>query len=463
MKKALLFGALVLLVTEAVFAQWTLGPNSLPLFRYWRFDGEYYPPTGKAYFLGGRMQDGSTSGEIYSFNPDSGIFADEMLAMEVPISNYSVALLNDPTGPDSLALYTVGGRDAGGNMTAALQVFYPISGLAMSLTSDPFPGRLGGAVYFPAQGCAVVNNKLYVFGGYETTVAPYNADSTYVYDPAQPAGSRWSNITTARLSQRRGYVTNAVVDRKIYAIGGNWTPNGAVPLHNSNVVERFDPANPSAGWVPMANLPDTQSESVAFGFDTGSPYGHGGHIIVAPRGCWPDPFTTCYDYDVAANTWTTFTDVNMARRDQAGFFVPGTRGSGGIPGMWIFGGRGALLGDTYVFDSSEYYQLTYNAVEEQGGVRLVKKTALEQAAPNPFSGRTVLRYSLAKSGQVSLAIYGITGQRVRTLIEGSHPAGANQVVWDGKDEYGKEVGAGVFFARFAAENAHVTQRITVLR
>ena len=462
MKKALLFGALILILAQAVFAQWTLGPNSVTQFRYWRTGGDYYPPTGKAYFLGGRQTDLTTNGEIWSFNPDSGTFADEGLAMEIPISNYSVALLNDPTGPDSLALYTVGGRDAGGTMTAALQVYYPISGLAMSLTSDPFPGRLGGAIYFPAQGCAVVNNKLYVFGGYETTVAPYNADSTYVYDPALPGGSRWSNITTARLSQRRGYVTNAVVDGKIYAIGGNWTPNGAVPLYNSNVVERFDPANPSAGWVQMANLPDTQSESVAFGFDTGSPYGHGGHIIVTPRGCWPDPFTTCYDYDVAANTWTTFADVNVARRDQARFFVPGTRGSGGIPGMWIWGGRGAFAGDSYTLGSTEYYQLTYNAVEEQGGVRLEKLTGLQAPVPNPFSGKTVLCYSLAKSGPVSLAIYGITGQRVRTLVQGVRPAGTSEVAWDGRDDFGKVVGAGVYFARFAAEKVHSTERITVL-
>ena len=463
MKKALLFGALVLILAQAVLAQWTLGPTSVTQFRYWRTGGEYYPPTGKAYFLGGRLSDLSTSGEIWSFDPVAGTFADEAIALEQPVSNYNVSLLNDPTGPDSLALYVATGRLASGTLTAALQVYYPVSGLAMTLTSDPFPGRISGQIFFAGQGQVACNNKLYVFGGYETAAAPFHTDSTWVYDPALPAGTRWSVIPTAILSMPRGYITPAAVDGKVYAIGGSYSTNGGVPLINTNIVERFDPANPGAGWVRMADLPDTSSESHAFGFNTGSYYGLGGRIILAESGGWPDPNGNCWNYNVASNSWSSFAGLNVARRSHAGFFVPGTSGSNGIPGMWLWGGRGAGLGDSYTLGSTEYYQLTYNGVEEQGGVRLVKKAALEQAAPNPFSGRTVLRYSLAQSGPVSLAIYGITGQKVRTLIEGSHPAGANQVVWDGKDEYGKAVGAGVYFARFAAENVHTTQRVTVLR
>jgi len=458
MRKALLFSVLVLLLAGPCFAQWSYGPTTP--FSYVRLGGEYFPRTGRAYFLGGRVGTGTTSGEIWSFLPDSGTFRDEVVAMDNPVSNYSVDLLSDPTAVDTFGLYVVGGRSVSGTPIADLQAYYPVSQMAATITTDPFPGTSGGHVFMPAQGTAVVNNKLYVFGGFQVQGTPYNSDSTYVYDPSLPAGSRWSVIPSAILSQARGYISNAVVDGKIYAIGGSYSTDG-VYLHNTNIVECFDPANPGAGWVLMANLPDTSSESHAFGFDTGSPYGLGGHIILAPQAGWPTPNATCYDYDVAANTWTTFASVNEARRSQAAFFVPGTANSGGIPGMWIVGGRETA--DSPGATSSEYYQLTYTGVEEKGGVRLVKNTGLQAPAPNPFSGRTVLRYSLAKSGPASLVIYGITGQKVRTLVSESASEGTHEVAWDGRDDFGKPVGAGVYFARFAAGNVNTTQRIAVLR
>jgi hypothetical protein len=99
MRKALLFTGLVLLLAGSCFGQWLYGPTTP--FSYVRLGGEYYPRTGRAYFLGGRVGTSTTSGRVWSFRPDSGTFADEGVDMTQPVSNYSVDLLRDPTGQET--------------------------------------------------------------------------------------------------------------------------------------------------------------------------------------------------------------------------------------------------------------------------------------------------------------------------------------------------------------------------
>jgi len=467
MKRGLRVGMLALLVTGSSFAQnWIFGPT-LP-FGYSRFDGEFYPPTGQVYFLGGRMPDGTTSGEIWSFDPVAGTFTDEGLAMEVPVSNYTVTLLKDPTGPDSLALYVVAGRRGDGTYLNALQVYYPISGLAMS-TSDPYPGRIAGKVVMPGHGQVACNNKLYVFGGFNaSSPPPYNTDSTYVYDPARPAGSRWSVIPTALLFLARGDITPAVVDGKIYAIGGA-SYDGAL-LHPTNWVERFDPTDPASGWVRMADLPDSLMDSQAFGFDTGSPYGLGNHIIVAGNTGLP----SCYDYRVSTNTWTTFPPLNRGRRGHAGCFIPGNENRNGVPGMWVFeGGPTDTIPDT----TSEYYPLYPWGTEDQGiGSQNPSYMAI-RISPNPTRGRTVISFSLPyplleRSGNpdlsgpptpYTLSLYDLSGRLVRVFPSHESQVTSHSLVWDGKSDDGKPVSSGVYFVRLEAGSQTQTRRLVLTR
>jgi len=425
MKRGLKVGMLALLVSGTSFAyNWVFGPT-LP-FNYSHFDGAYYPPTGRVYFLGGRMPNGTTSGEIWSFDPFAGTFTDEGLAMEVPVSGYNISLLHDTVGPDSLALYVVGGRRGDGTYINALQVYYPISGLAMALTSDPWPGRIGSKVSLPGHGIAVSGNKLYVFGGQNaSSPPPYNTDSTYVYDPARPAGSRWSGIPTALLSLARGDITPAVVDSNIYAIGGA-SFDGAL-LHPTNRVERFDPADPGAGWVQMADIPDSLMDSQAFGFDTGSPYGLGNHIIVAGNTGLPN----CYDYSGESNVWSAFPPLNRGRSGYAGFFVPGFPNG---DGMWVCGGSS---------DSSSEYYWTIYAVESQVVLAPSATTLHTHPSPNPFISFTTLPGHEAER----FMLYDLSGRKV-----GTYPG----------CRIGHDLGPGVYFIR-AKGKTGITARVVKVR
>jgi hypothetical protein len=65
--------------------------------------------------------------------------------------------------------------------------------------------------------------------------------------------------------------------------------------------------------------------------------------------------------------------------------------------------------------------------------------------PNPFNLETRIEYALPEPGQVRLAIYDLFGQQVRTLADEIQPAGFKRVLWNGRDEFGREVSSGVYF------------------
>ena len=63
---------------------------------------------------------------------------------------------------------------------------------------------------------------------------------------------------------------------------------------------------------------------------------------------------------------------------------------------------------------------------------------------------TSIEVALPMASQVRLEIYNITGQRVRTLMQGRHEAGFHRVLWNGKDDRGREVPSGVYFYAISA-------------
>ena len=84
--------------------------------------------------------------------------------------------------------------------------------------------------------------------------------------------------------------------------------------------------------------------------------------------------------------------------------------------------------------------------------------------PNPFPSSTELRFSLARSGAVSVAIYDVLGREVRVLARGQRfPAGPQQLAWDGRDGEGREVGAGVYFVRVRTPMAQWTRTVIRIR
>ena len=78
--------------------------------------------------------------------------------------------------------------------------------------------------------------------------------------------------------------------------------------------------------------------------------------------------------------------------------------------------------------------------------------ALRQNYPNPFNQGTMIGFTLARSGFVSLNIYDILGRKVRTLVSEHLSSGHNSVLWDGKNNSGNDVASGIYFYRIKVED-----------
>jgi hypothetical protein len=101
--------------------------------------------------------------------------------------------------------------------------------------------------------------------------------------------------------------------------------------------------------------------------------------------------------------------------------------------------------------------------EEEEGSITPKDFELYQSYPNPFNNQTIIKYNLFKSCQVSLTIYNILGQKVKTLFEGYQEAGFKIVNWDGKDERGKDLASGIYFYQLKAGEVTQTKRMVLLK
>lgn len=88
---------------------------------------------------------------------------------------------------------------------------------------------------------------------------------------------------------------------------------------------------------------------------------------------------------------------------------------------------------------------------------------LGQNRPNPFSGLTTISYQLPAATRVSLKIYNVAGQLVRTLVNGNQPAGFHSLKWDGADDQGQKMSAGVYLYRLDAGAATLTRKLVVVK
>ena len=109
-------------------------------------------------------------------------------------------------------------------------------------------------------------------------------------------------------------------------------------------------------------------------------------------------------------------------------------------------------------------------VEDNPSAALPQRYTLAQNYPNPFNPSTTLPFTVNGSRfmvhgpiHTTLKIYNILGQLVRTLVDEEKAPGNYKIIWDGKDNSGKEVGSGIYFYQLRTEEYTATKKMVLLR
>lgn len=89
--------------------------------------------------------------------------------------------------------------------------------------------------------------------------------------------------------------------------------------------------------------------------------------------------------------------------------------------------------------------------------------ALEPAYPNPFNPSTEIPYALPVEGAVTLKIYSLIGQEVRTLVDAIQAPGRYVAAWDGKDEFGRDAASGIYLYRLQVKGSSERDTFTLAR
>ncbi len=359
--------------------------------------------------LAGTPLRATASVEIYSLTSGGWTFGEPL---PVPLDHMAAAAADGH-------LFVMGGYS--GDFQARADVWINDPAQPQWTPGAPIPEPRGAAWAVEHGG------KIYLFGG--TNAAGAVTRTTFIYDPAQ---NQWSS--GADMPTRREHLNAVAAGPYIYVIGGR---NG--PSTGAN--ERFDPANNQ--WASLAPMPTPRSAMVL---------GVIGSFIYAAGGEVPMLFAINEVYSIAGVGWGTATPMTVPRHGVAAVSLESA----------IFAPGGGTVQGLHPTDYVDRFVAEVPGGVVEGGAPPTALTFL-QFLPNPFPRSTVIQFSLGAPEGVLLTIHDAQGRHVRELIAAGLTSGMYAVRWDGRDDTGRSVPAGVYFVQLAIRVTNVSRKLVLAR
>ncbi len=225
-------------------------------------------------------------------------------------------------------------------------------------------------------------------------------------------GITWTPYSSTLWGQADGYVNCIAID----AQGNVWlgTHDGLVRFNRTNWTV-FDTAN--------SDLPGNYIHSLAFdaqgnlwiGIDAGRDMQSVGSLV-----CYNGANFTVYN---AYNSDMCINDLSSIAIDNDNNKWIGSGWVSG--GLCVFNENGVVANDDEVYPPTNLFSL--------------------RNYPNPFNPETNISFNLPVSGNITLTVYNVKGQRIDSLINKPLLSGQHVYVWNGTDENGSKVGSGLYF------------------
>ena len=113
----------------------------------------------------------------------------------------------------------------------------------------------------------------------------------------------------------------------------------------------------------------------------------------------------------------------------------------------------------------DYSAIKFGEQEEpEDETPTINKPMLYRNYPNPFNPTTTIEFSLVQTSQfVTLEIFNIKGQKVKTLYKGIAEEGKHSVIWEGKDTNGKSVSSGIYFYKLKTGKKEISRKMLLLK
>jgi len=322
-----------------------------------RLTGVYFQANGKFYAMGGRSSDSAGSEFTHPFEYDPGANTWTTKSATYPdnhVNNMACGVLTDAGTP---YIYCVGGSAVTIPDIADRVFRYDPVADVISPVAAPWPAVMG--MVLPG-GFTVLNNKLYILGGFDTiTNGGQGTNQIWEFTPSPAAWVQKSTVLPVPL----GYIPTTTIGSLIYTGGGSDITAGALTDTTNSFVY-----NPMANTIgTIAAIPRATGETRALNFN-------GLMLVMGGGRTAPNPSSEVDAYDPVANSWTVNSPVPAfvnARRN----FPTDTDGTTRI---WLTGG----------YDSTGVPTASTERFCQGGGTPTPTPTATATATPTATATAT---------------------------------------------------------------------------